>query len=57
VWALVLESLRRFALVLEAVARPDRALVVHRARSKLVTYRVPAGGKALAEETVNRERS
>jgi hypothetical protein len=56
-WALVLESSRRFALELEAVGRPDRALVVHRALSKLVTYRVTAGGEALDEETVNGERS
>jgi hypothetical protein len=56
-WALVLESLRRFALELEAVGRPDRALLVHRALSKLVTYRVTAGGEALDEETVNGEGS
>jgi hypothetical protein len=49
-WALVLESLRRFAMELEAVGRPDRALEVHRALSKLVTYRVTAGGEALDEE-------
>jgi hypothetical protein len=56
-WALVLESLRRFALELEAVGRPDRALFVHRALSKLVTYRVIAGGEALDAETVNDEES
>jgi hypothetical protein len=46
-WALVLESLRRFALELEAVGRPDRARVAHRALSRLVTYRVSAGEEAL----------
>ena len=49
-WALVLESLRRFALELEAVGRPDRALEAHRALSKLVTYRVMAGGEAVEDE-------
>jgi hypothetical protein len=49
-WALVLESLRRFALELEAVGRPDRALEAHGALSKLVTYRVMAGGGAVEDE-------
>ena len=52
-WALVLESLRRFAVELESVGRPDRALVAHRALSKLVTYRVSAGGEALDDEAAN----
>jgi hypothetical protein len=42
-WAVVLEALRRFAAAHEAVGRPDRAAVAHRALSKLVTYRVRAG--------------
>jgi hypothetical protein len=46
-WAIVLESLRRFALEHEAVGRPDVAGVAHRALSKLVTYRLAAGGGAL----------
>jgi hypothetical protein len=50
-WALVLESLRRFATELEAVGRPDRALVAHPALSKLVTYRVSAGGEAVDDES------
>ena len=47
-WAVVLEALRRFAA--EAVGRPDRAAVAHRALSKLVTYRVRAGVDALDDE-------
>ena len=53
----MLESLRRFALELEAVGRPDRARVAQRALSKLVTYRVTAGGEALDDETVTEEGS
>jgi hypothetical protein len=56
-WALVLESLRRFALELEAVGRPDRALLVHRALSKLVTYRVTAGAEAVEDEAPRDEES
>ena len=56
-WALVLESLRRFALELEAVGRADRALLVHRALSKLVTYRVTAGAEAVEDEAVQDEES
>ena len=33
-WAWVLESLRRFALELEAVGRPDRALMARTALSR-----------------------
>ena len=49
-WAVVLEALRRFAAEHEAVGRPDRAAVAHRALSKLVTYRVRAGVDALDDE-------
>jgi hypothetical protein len=56
-WALVLESLRRFALELDEVGRPDRALEVHRALSKLVTYRVMAGADAVEDEAVDDEGS
>jgi hypothetical protein len=56
-WSLVLESLRRFALELEAVGRPDRALIVHRALSKLVTYRITAGAEAVEDEAANDEES
>ena len=56
-WALVLQSLRRFALELEAVGRPDRALLVHRALSKLVTYRATAGAEAVEDEAVQDEES
>jgi len=49
-WAVVLEALRRFAAELEAVGRPDRAAVAHRALSRLVTYRVIAGVEALDDE-------
>jgi hypothetical protein len=56
-WALVLESLRHFALELEAVGRPDRALLAHRALSKLVTYRVTAGADAVEDEAAQDEQS
>jgi hypothetical protein len=56
-WAVVLESLRRFALELDAVGRPDRALVARRVLSKLVTYRVTAGGEALDDKPVSDEGS
>jgi hypothetical protein len=56
-WALVLESLRRFAVELEAVGRPDRALEVRRALSKLVTYRVMAGAEAVEDDPVNDEEA
>jgi len=49
-WAVVLEALRRFAAEHEAVGRPDRAAVAHRALSKLVTYRVRAGVDAHDDE-------
>jgi hypothetical protein len=49
-WVVVLEALRRFAAEHEAVGRPDRAAVAHRALSKLVTYRVRAGVDALDDE-------
>ena len=52
-WAVVLEALRRFALENEAVGRPDVATIAVRAISKLVTYRVTAGGAALDDEAVN----
>ena len=52
-WAVVLEALRRFALENEAVGRPDVATVAVRTISKLVTYRVIAGGEALNDEAVN----
>jgi len=54
---LVLESVRRFALELEAIGRLDRALVAQRALSKLVTYRVSAGAEALDDEPVNDDGS
>jgi hypothetical protein len=56
-WAVALESLRRFAIELEAVGRPDRALVAHRVLSKLVTYRVMAGGEALDDKPASDEGS
>lgn len=49
-WAVVLEALRRFAAEHQAVGRPDRAAVAHRALWKLVTHRVTAGVYALDEE-------
>ena len=52
-WAVVLEALRRFALENEAVGRPDVATIAVRALSKLVIYRVTAGGEALNDEAVN----
>jgi hypothetical protein len=52
-WAVVLEALRRFALEYEAVGRPDRAALAHRALSKLVTYRVTAGADALDDEAAS----
>jgi hypothetical protein len=52
-WAVVLEALRRFALENEAAGRPDVATIAVRAISKLVTYRVTAGGDALNDEAVN----
>jgi hypothetical protein len=52
-WAVVLEALRRFALENEAVGRPDVATIAVRAVSKLVMYRVSAGGEALNDEAVN----
>jgi hypothetical protein len=56
-WALVLESLRRYAVELDEVGRPDRALEVHRALSKLVTYRVMAGAEAVEDEALDDEGS
>ena len=52
-WAVVLEALRRFALENEAVGRPDVATIANRALSRLVMYRVIAGGEALNDEAVN----
>lgn len=46
-------SRRRFALENEAVGRPDVAKIALRALSKLVMYRVIAGGEALNDEAVN----
>lgn len=43
----------RFALENEAVGRPDVATIALRAVSKLVIYRVIAGGEALNDEAVN----
>ena len=40
----------RFALEIEAVGRPDVATIAVRALSKLVMYRVTAGGEALNDE-------
>jgi hypothetical protein len=54
-WSVVFEALRRFALDYEAVGRPDRARVAHRALSRLVTYRVAAGVDALDDEAVGEE--
>jgi hypothetical protein len=51
--AVVREALRRFALENEAVGRPDVATIAVRAVSKLVMYRVIAGGEALSDEAVN----
>ena len=52
-WAVALEALRRFALENEAVGRPDVATIANRALSRLVMYRVIAGGEALNDEAVN----
>jgi hypothetical protein len=52
-WAVALEALRRFALEQEALGRPDRAAIAHRALSKLVTYRVTAGADALDYEAAS----
>jgi hypothetical protein len=51
-WAVVLEALRRFALENEAVGRRGVTIAL-RAVSKLVMYRVIAGGEALNDEAVN----
>jgi hypothetical protein len=42
-WVVVLEALRRFAAEHEAVGRPDRDAVAHRALSTLATYHLRAG--------------
>jgi hypothetical protein len=48
--AVVVEALRRFALELEGIGRPDRAGVAQRALAQLLTYRIRAGGNALDDE-------